>query len=118
MNSEYNLEKRHLNYAAEIIRLGESLPRTPSGRHVSGQLLPCGTAPMSNHGEAQATESRNDFNHKMKNAHKELRESIRLINRVPLSDRRDEVSVPQKENDQLIRIFHASIRTAQTKDSP
>lgn len=120
MNSNYNLEERLLDYAAEIIRLTESLPATQSGRHVSGQLLRSGTAPMAHHGEAQAAESRNDFIHRMKIAHKELRESIRwiqLIKRVPLTDRIDEVSTLQNETDELIRIFHASIKTAKTKES-
>ncbi|MEM6278761.1 MAG: four helix bundle protein [Verrucomicrobiota bacterium] len=121
MNSIYNLEDRLLEYAAQIIRLCESLPSTQSGRHISGQLLRSGTAPMAHHGEAQAAESRNDFIHKMKLAHKELRESIRwirLIKRVPLTDRLDEVSALQRETDELIRVFHASIKTAKSKEAP
>ncbi|MEM6915739.1 MAG: four helix bundle protein, partial [Verrucomicrobiota bacterium] len=87
----------------------------------SGQLLRSGTAPMAHHGEAQAAESRNDFIHKMKLAHKELRESIRwirLIQRVPMTDRLDEVSALQRETDELIRVFHASIKTAKSKEAP
>ena len=120
MNSVYNLEERLLEYAADVIRLCEALPASQSGRHVSGQLLRSGTAPMAHHGEAQAAESRKDFIHKMKVAHKELRESIRwirLIERVPLSDDLTKVRVLKQETDELIRIFHSSIRTAKRKES-
>ena len=70
---------------------------------------------MALHGEAQAAESRNDFIHKMKIAHKELRESIRwmrLIFRVPLTEEPAPAAALIRENEELIRIFHASIKTA------
>jgi four helix bundle protein len=73
---------------------------------------------MAQHAEAQAAESRNDFIHKMKVAHKELRESIRwlrLILRVPLVEDTSPVAALIRENDELIRIFHTSIKTAQSK---
>ena len=76
---------------------------------------------MAHHGEAQAAESRKDFIHKMKIAHKELRESIRwikLIERVPLTKQQDQVRTLRQESDELIRIFHTSIKTAKSKESP
>ena len=75
---------------------------------------------MAQHGEAQAAESRKDFVHKMGIGHKELRESIRwikLIGRVPLVPDTTESTSLKAENDELIRIFHASIRTAQSNES-
>ena len=83
----YDLEDRLLEYAAQIIRLVESLPATRAGNHVAGQLLRSGTSPLPNHGEAQAAESPADFVHKLKVCLKELRESrrwIRLVGHVPL----------------------------------
>ncbi|MEM9281911.1 MAG: four helix bundle protein [Verrucomicrobiota bacterium] len=117
MNSNYDLEERLLEFAAETVRLCETLPRTESGRHMAKQLMKSATSPLAHHGEAQAAESRNDFIHKMKIAHKELRESIRwmrLIHRVPLLSSPETISPLISEADQLIRIFHASVRTAQT----
>jgi four helix bundle protein len=117
MNKDFDLEERLLEYAARIIRLVEWLPDTRAGNHVAGQLLRSGTSPLPNHGEAQAAESVRDFVHKLRICLKELRESwrwLRLIQRVPL--------VPPKrvgaligETDELIRIFVASIKTAQRK---
>ena len=75
ITKEYDLEDRLLDYAAQIIRLAESLPQTRAGNHVAGQLLRSGTSPLPNHGEAQAAESRKDFIHKLSICLKELKES-------------------------------------------
>src|SRR5438105_8386103 len=110
----FNLEERLLNYAAMIIRLVEKLPKTRAGNHVAGQLLRSGTAPLPNHGEAEAAESSADFIHKLKVCLKELRESkrwLRLVERVPLLAP-EEVQPALAETVELIRIFVASIRTA------
>ena len=72
---------------------------------------------MAHHGESQAAESRKDFVHKMKIALKELRETqrwLKLIQRVPLLDKTDLLNPLLKENDELIRIFVASLKTAQS----
>ena len=114
--SQYNLEERLLDYAANIIRLVERLPGTRAGNHVAGQLLRCGTSPLSNHGEAQASESRNDFIHKFSICLKELKESrrwLRLAKRVPLIKAPTEFDPLLEETEALIKIFATSIRTAQ-----
>ena len=119
MTSSFDLEDRLLEYSARIIRLGEQLPNTRAGNHIGGQLLRSGTSPLSNHGEAQAAESANDFVHKLKISLKELRESyhwLRLIQRVPLLPPKS-IDPLIKETDELIRIFVASIRTAQKKST-
>lgn len=113
----FDLEERLLNYATHIIRLTEKLADTRAGNHIAGQLLRSGTAPLSNHGEAEGAESRNDFVHKLGICHKELRESrrwIKLIQRVPLIAETAELDILLCETDELIRIFSASIRTART----
>ena len=120
MNTFFNLEERLLEFAADVTRMCESMTGTHASRHVAGQLLRSATSPMAHHGEAQAAESRNDFIHKMKVAHKELRESIRwlrLAHRVPLVTTSSQVESLIQENDELIRIFHASLRTAQSRQS-
>ena len=117
MNADYDLEERLLEYSARIIRLVERLPNTRAGNHLAGQLLRSGTAPLPNHGEAQAAESAKDFVHKLKICLKELRESYRwllLIQRVPLLRPRV-VEALVKETDELIRIFVRSIQTAEQR---
>lgn len=117
-DSMYNLEERLLEYSARTIRLTENLHKTRAAKHIADQLLRSSTSPLGNHGEAQASESIKDFIHKLKIILKELKESLRwikLIKRVPLLDKPDQVDGLLKETDQLIRIFAKSIITAQKR---
>jgi four helix bundle protein len=113
---KYDLEERLLDFAARIIRLVESLTRSPAGLHIAQQLLRSGTSPLPNHAEAQAAESSRDFVHKLKVCLKELREThrwLRLIQRVPLLKTPALATPLLDETDELIRIFVASIKTSQ-----
>src|SRR5579871_6614028 len=76
---KFDLEDRLLNFASAVIDISESLPKTRSGNHVAGQLLRSGTSPYSNHGEAEAAESADDFVHKLRICLKELRETRRWL---------------------------------------
>ena len=111
----YDLEDRLLEYAVRVIRLVDALPATRAGRHVADQLLRCGTSPLANHGEVQGAESRKDFIHKLGIFLKEIREAqrwLRLIHRVPLVAP-EKIEPLLSETEALIKIFVASIRTAE-----
>jgi len=118
LTKKYDLEERLLEYSVTIIRLVEKLPHTRAGNHIASQLLRSGTSPYPNHAEAQAAESARDFVHKMRVCLKELRESerwLKLIERIPLL--RDSTLLQEAlgETEELIKIFVASIKTAQKK---
>jgi len=116
--SNYDLEDRLLDYAARIIRLTGALPRSRAGSHVADQLLRSGTSPLSNHGEAQAAESPEDFIHKLSVALKELKESrrwLRLIVKAQLVKETQRMEPLIVETEELIRIFGASIRTSRER---
>jgi four helix bundle protein len=109
-----DIEERLVNFAVRIIRVSEKLPETPSGRHISNQLLRSGTSPAPNYGEARSAESKRDFVHKLKIVLKELNESriwLKIIVRSELltAERLDSLL---DENDQFCRIISASIQTA------
>jgi four helix bundle protein len=114
----FDLEDRLLDFAARIIRVSESMKPSPAGRHVGDQLLRSGTSPFANHGEAEGAESRNDFVHKLRICYKELRESrrwMRLAQRADLLEQPERLTPLLDEADELIRIFAASLRTAEKK---
>ncbi|ADE53213.1 four helix bundle protein [Coraliomargarita akajimensis] len=116
--SLYDLEERLLEFSVRTIRLTRTIESSEAGRHVSNQLLRSSTSPLANHGEAQGAESAKDFVHKLKISLKELRETqrwLKLVKRVPLVERPELLDGLLSETDQLIRIFVASINTAQTK---
>jgi four helix bundle protein len=118
VDRKYDLEKRLLNYAALIVKLTDRMPKTRAGNHVAGQLLRSGTSPLANHGEAQSAESPKGFIHKLRICLKELREAYRwlcLVKSVPLVKPTTVVDFVLVETDELIRIFVASIKTAEKK---
>jgi four helix bundle protein len=113
---KYDLEERLLEFAAAVIDVSEKLPDTRAGNHLAGQLLRAGTSPYGNHGEAQAPESADDFIHKMKICLKELRETLRwarLINRKRWLGADGQLAFVLRESDELVRIFKASVQTAE-----
>jgi four helix bundle protein len=113
----FDLEDRLLDYAAAIVRLVEELPKSRAGNHVTAQLLRPGTSPLPNHGEAESAESPADFIHKLKVCLKELRETkrwLRLVARIPALPAHA-VDPLLAETVELIRIFAASIRTAEKR---
>jgi four helix bundle protein len=92
------------------------LPNTRAGNHIAGKLLRCGTSSLSNHGEVEAAESRRDFLHKLRICLKELRETkrwLRLLGRVNKCGAPANFNTCLHEVEELIRIFVASIRTAE-----
>ena len=112
----YNLEERLLEFSVKVIEVSENLPKTRAGNHLAGQLLRAGTSPYGNHGEAQAPESMDDFIHKMKVCLKELRETrrwARLIARLGWLKGDTGLTFVLGEVEELIRIFKASVRTAE-----
>ena len=114
----YDIEERLLEYAARVIRLVEALQNRKAATHVGGQLLRSGTSPLSNHGEAQAAESLDDFIHKLKVCLKELNESqrwLKLIHRVPLLDKPRKAESLLQETRELCAIFAKSIQTAKRR---
>ena len=114
----YDLEERLLEYSAAIIRLVREIPKDREANHVAAQLLRSGTAPLPNHGEAEAAESQADFVHKLRICLKELRETrrwLRLVLRVPLVSSEGNVRAALTETEELIRIFVASIRTSERR---
>ena len=81
------LSERLLDFAANIIKITDALPKTVAGRHIGGQLVRAGTSCGSNYEEACGAESRSDFAHKMSIVLKELKEALfwlKLIHRTQM----------------------------------
>lgn len=114
--TKYDLEERLLDFSVRVIRVTESMKRSRAANHLADQLLRSGTSPYGYHGEAEGAESRADFIHKLKVCYKELRESrrwLRLVQRAALIFKPALLDSLVAEADALVRIFAASIRTAQ-----
>ena len=112
------LQERLIDFAVRIIRLAAKLPRNAAGKHISGQILRCGTSPAPNYGEARGAESIADFVHKLAVVLKELNETsvwLRIIKRSQLltSEELNEIMI---ENGELCRIFTKSLKTSRKRN--
>lgn len=116
--NQTELSERLWALAARVGSVVDALPDTKLGRHVSGQLVRCGTSSAPNYDESGAAESRADFVHKLSIALKELRETrgwLRFVVRtelVPVSRMAGIVD----ECDQLCRILGRSLKTLRGED--
>jgi four helix bundle protein len=116
----YDLEDRLLEYSVRIINVVDAMAPSHAASHVGDQLLRSGTSPYGHHGEAEGAESRADFLHKLRVCHKELRESrrwLRLVERARMVKNPTLLDTLIDEGGQLVRIFAASIRTAERNRS-
>jgi four helix bundle protein len=111
------LEDRLIDFAVRVIKLSASLPRTPAGKHIAGQILRAGTSPAPDYGEARGAESPADFVHKLRVVLKELNETsvwLRIIERSEILNGRLLKDIIE-ENRSLCRIFTSSLKTAQRR---
>ena len=117
MDQANQLENRLIDFAVRVIKLADSLPSSPVGKHIARQLLRSGTSPAPNYAEARGAESSADFVHKLRIALKELNETsvwLRMVCRANLmkTELMDELI---DENEQLCRILNSSAKTAKDR---
>jgi len=111
------LEERLVDFAVRIIKLAASLPKSPAGKHVAGQIMRSGTSPAPNYGEARGAESRADFVHKIRVVLKELNETsiwLRIIGRSNMLPESLIIDITV-ENKELCRIFASTLATARRR---
>ena len=112
---KFDLENRLINFSVSIIDFIEEIPTSYTGIHLSKQLVRSGTSVSLNYGEAQASESKKDFIHKMKIVLKELRETficLKILTRTKLYRNEEKIILVYSECNELISIFVRSLETA------
>ncbi|EDM43592.1 hypothetical protein SCB49_08378 [unidentified eubacterium SCB49] len=112
------LENRLIQFTVEVIKLCKSIDKSFAAEHLTKQLIRSSTSVALNYGEARSGESNKDFLHKMKISLKELRESyvnMKIQKGAKLILNEEELDRLLDENNQLISIFVASIKTASKK---
>ncbi len=113
--TKYDLEDRLIAFAIRIIKMTSRLKKEFSSEHLSKQIIRSSTSAALNYGEVQSAESHRDFIHKMKLCLKELRETnvnLKIIKGAGLSTDISLIENIEKENNELISIFVASIKTS------
>jgi four helix bundle protein len=112
------LEDRLIDFAVQILKICQTLPKSQGGSILSAQMVRSGTSPALNYGEAQSAESPKDFLHKMQIVLKELRENLiclKIIQRSGFIRQTETLASAVKENNELIAIFVKSIQTSKNR---
>ena len=105
------LEGRTADFAVEVFRMIDSLPRLVSSKVIAFQLGKSASSVGANYREANRAESPDDFIHKIGIALKECSESIYWLTLLSkLYPDQAEIGKQIKECDELLRIFQ-TIRT-------
>ncbi|MBU0727570.1 four helix bundle protein [Patescibacteria group bacterium] len=73
--SNYDLEKRTLEFSVKLIKTLKQLPKDLYNYKLTGQLISSGTSIGANYMEANGAESRKDFVHKIRISLKESKET-------------------------------------------
>ena len=117
---KFNLEERLVDFSVVVMKIVDDIPRNIHGINLAKQLSRSATSASLHYGEAQGSESRRDFIHKMKVVLKELRETkigLELLEKANLYKKLGYLKTVQQENLELILIFLKSIETAKSNDS-
>ena len=109
-----DLGERTFKFACDVVKYCRELSKEPGVvRHIAWQLAEAATSTAANYQEAKAAYSRKEFALKMSTCLKELRESdlwLRLI-LVCGIDATEKPTVLEREANELVAIFTASMRT-------
>lgn len=112
-----DLRRRTTDFALDVIRFTETLPRTRTADVLGRQLLRCGTSVGANYRAACRARSNAEFIAKMGIVEEEADETLYWLELLTLADCvAPEASSPLlDEADQLLAITVASIRTARQR---
>jgi len=112
------LEERLIQFAIDVIVICKTIDKSFASEHLAKQLIRSATSSALNYGEDRSSESTRDFLHKMEICLKELRESfinLKIQKGTNTIKNLNGLEELLKENDELISIFVASIKTASNK---
>lgn len=106
--------ERTYKFGVRIIKLTNSLPRTPAGYAIANQLVRSGTSVGANLEEAQGAHSKKDFIHGMTISLKEASESLywlRMLEDSGLVEKEKLLEIVD-ESEQIVKILITSLKKA------
>jgi four helix bundle protein len=107
-----NIRERTFCFGVRIVKMVNRLPHTTAGFALGNQVIRSGTAIGANVEEADASESKADFIHKMKIALKEAQETRYWLRTIIESEMLTDQETRSlfKESDEIVRIIHTIIK--------
>ncbi len=109
---EYDLAERTAKFGEDIIEFAGSLPNTPINKPLISQLVRAGTSTGANYMEADAAESKKDFQHKIALCKKESKETMHWLRMTAKANPSKMAACRKlwKEAHELALIFSAILR--------
>ena len=113
------LKERTKHFAHRCVKLAMSLPNTPLGNHIQGQLTRCSTSTASNYRAACIAQSKASFVSKLSIVLEETDESFFWLEFIIEEKllKKNLVEPLLKEADELTAIFISSRKTARKDNS-
>jgi four helix bundle protein len=110
MEPIFDLHKRTLRFATQIVKYVRTFPRDVAGFEIGGQLIRSGTSPGANYEEADACAGPKEFIYKIRTCLKESQESRYWLTLSKSAFGESELNTwLLNEVDELIRIFNSII---------
>lgn len=113
-NDKYDLEERTAKFAENVIDFLKSLPLTPINKPYISQVARSSGSICANYCEADAAQSKKDFQHKVAICKKEAKETrvwFRLLAKAN-PDRADSCRILWQEAHELLLIFSKILKTS------
>ena len=110
----YNFEDRLVAFAGESILFTKSLPKDIVGQYYADQILRSAGSAALHYGEAQGTNTKRDFIHKIANVLKELKENrvaLKVMVYIEYGNDNERIKLSQ-EVDILIKIANTMLLNA------
>ena len=113
-----DLEGRLIKFSVKSYQLSEKLDKKEYSTILSRQLMRSTSSAALNYGEAQGAETTRDYIHKVGVVIKELRESrvnLKMMEEGKINRNSSEIDSLLQENDELIAILYAALKSARLK---
>ena len=109
INKKYDLEERTAKFGESVINLCKNISKSVITNPILNQLIKCATSVGANYSEADDSESKADFKHKIGICKKESRESKHFLRMLAVAepDFRDRIAIIWQEAKELNLIFNS-----------
>ena len=106
-SKQFNLEERTLEFGKRIIRLAKALPKNAVNFKLIDQVVRSGTSVGANYREANETETKKDFKHRIMICRKEAKETNYWLNLIVEAnpELKEKIKALLQESMELVKIF-------------
>ena len=118
-SKRYDLEDRTLEFSKRIIRLVKTLPKNNVNYVLGNQVVRSGTSIGANYREANETETKKDFQFRIRISRKEAKETIYWLNLLTEANFqfKEEIAPILQESMELLKILAAILEKTKANNS-